>query len=369
MKQNSSPSLDAGGAPGGLFRRYARALALLLSLALIFSGSISVYFSYQDTRSLMDELQREKARAAAARIGQFIQMVRLQLQGASISGHTGGPPDSAARHIELIRLLRIAPAIGEAAWIDAEGRERVRVSRLGRDTVGSNIDRSRDPAVIAARKGNSWFGDIHFRRQSEPYLELAASGKRPDDGVVIAELNLKFVSDVVAGIRVGETGRAYIVDGGGRLIVHPDASKALRMSSVADQPQVAAALKSVDAPSAVQATVIARAENGQWAIAAHAPVDPPGWHVIVEQSVSEAFAPMFKSLARTAVLLLAGLVLAVVVSRVLAQRMTAPIRMLENGARRIGEGHLEERVEVHTGDEMEALAGQFNQMARKLRES
>lgn len=342
---------------------------MLLSLALLFSGSIGVYFSYHDTRALVDDLQREKALAAAARIGQFIQMVQLQLQAASISGHAGGSPESESRHIELIRLLRIVPAIGEVAWIDAKGRERVRVSRVGRDTVGSDIDRSRDPAVMAAREGKNWFGEIRFRRQSEPFLELASSGKRPDDGVVIAELNLKFVADVISGIRVGETGEAYVVDGSGRLIVHPDASKALRMNNLADQPQVSAALQPSAGPAVAQATVIARAENGQWMISAHAPVDPPGWHVLVEQPLTEAFAPMFKSLARTAILLLAGIVLAVAISRELARRMTAPIRMLENGARRIGEGHLEERVEIHTGDEMEALAGQFNQMAKKLRES
>jgi signal transduction histidine kinase len=369
VKRDSPESPGTGSAQGGLFRRYARALALLLSLALLFSGGIGAYFSYQDTRALVDELQREKAHAAAARIGQFIQMVQLQLQGASISAHRDGPPDVEARHLELIRLLRIAPSIGEAAWIDAQGRERVRVSRLGRDSVGSDIDRSQDPAVVAIRAGHAWFGDMRFRRQSEPFIELAAAGKRPDDGVVIAQLNLKFVADVVAGIRVGESGGAYVVDAGGHLIVHPDASKALRMSSLADQPQVAAALRSAAVDPAAQPTVIARAENGQWAIAAHAPVDPLGWHVIVEQPLTTAFASMFKSLARTAALLLAGLVLAVLASRAFARRMTAPIRILQDGARRIGEGHLEERVEIHSGDEMEALASQFNRMADRLNES
>jgi signal transduction histidine kinase/CheY-like chemotaxis protein len=359
----------ADGSRGNLYRRYTRYLALLLGLALLSSGGIGAYFSYQDTRALVDELQREKARAAAARIGLFIQMVRLQVLGASISGHAGGRPDSEARHVELVRLLRIAPSINEAAWVDAGGRERARVSRLARDSVDSGIDRSGDPAVLAAREGKPWFGEMRFRRQSEPSLDLAVAGNRRDDGVVIAELNLKFVSDVVAGIRAGEGGRAYIVDGEGRLIVHADASKALRMASLADQPQVAAALVPPASPSKTRSTVIARADDGTWSIAANAPVDPPGWHVIVEQPIREAFAPMLESLARTAVLLLASLVLAAAVSRIVARRITAPIRMLELGAKRIGEGHLEEQVDVRTGDELEALAGQFNRMAQKLRES
>src|SRR5262249_37377800 len=46
-----------------------------------------------------------------------------------------------------------------------------------------------------------------------------------------------------------------------------------------------------------------------------------------------------------------------------------PIRALQAGAARIGEGNLSDRIEVKTGDELEVLADQFNSMAERLRES
>jgi signal transduction histidine kinase len=46
-----------------------------------------------------------------------------------------------------------------------------------------------------------------------------------------------------------------------------------------------------------------------------------------------------------------------------------PIRALTEGAGRIGAGDLGHRLEVKTGDEIEALAEQFNQMTSQLRES
>ena len=49
--------------------------------------------------------------------------------------------------------------------------------------------------------------------------------------------------------------------------------------------------------------------------------------------------------------------------------MVRPIRRLEEGARKIGAGDLGQSIEVHTGDELEALAGQFNRMTAQLRES
>jgi signal transduction histidine kinase len=51
------------------------------------------------------------------------------------------------------------------------------------------------------------------------------------------------------------------------------------------------------------------------------------------------------------------------------RRMLAPIQALQAGAARIGEGALDQRIEVRTGDEHEALAEQFNTMASQLQES
>ena len=49
--------------------------------------------------------------------------------------------------------------------------------------------------------------------------------------------------------------------------------------------------------------------------------------------------------------------------------MTRPIRAIQAGAARIGEGSLDERIEVHTGDELESLADEFNRMAARLGDS
>ena len=46
-----------------------------------------------------------------------------------------------------------------------------------------------------------------------------------------------------------------------------------------------------------------------------------------------------------------------------------PIRALQAGAAKIGEGQLGDRIEVRTGDELEGLAAQFNSMATALQES
>jgi signal transduction histidine kinase len=49
--------------------------------------------------------------------------------------------------------------------------------------------------------------------------------------------------------------------------------------------------------------------------------------------------------------------------------MVRPIRTLDEGARRIGAGDLDQKIEIHSGDELEGLADQFNQMSAQLRDS
>ena len=68
-------------------------------------------------------------------------------------------------------------------------------------------------------------------------------------------------------------------------------------------------------------------------------------------------------------LLAIGVGAAIMLSLFVARRLAAPIRMLRDAARRIGEGHLDERVSIRTGDELEALGAELNRAARRLRES
>jgi len=104
-------------------------------------------------------------------------------------------------------------------------------------------------------------------------------------------------------------------------------------------------------------------------LSAYTTVTPPGWYVFADLPQSEAFAPLYASLERTGVLVIAGLVLAVLVSVVLARRMVTPIRALQAGAARIAGGALDQPIDVHTGDELEALADEFNRMTARLHQS
>jgi len=362
----STPRTGERNLRGRLFAKYIALFGAVVSIALISSGAFELWLSYREHKDFLIRIQQEQAGAAAAKIAQFIAEIRGQL------GWTTQLPWSPSmleqRRFDCLRLLRQVPAITEIAELDATGHERLRVSRLAMDVIGSNIDFSGDPKFTEAVANKVYYGPVYFRHGSEPYMTLALAGTRRDAGVSIAEVNLKFIWDVVSQIKVGTHGKAYVIDPQSRLIADPDISLVLRNTNLARLQQVKAARANIGGQkenSVDEATDL----QGRPVLAAYAPVEPLDWLVFVEFPVSEAYAPLYASLKRTGALLAGGLVLALLSGLFLARRMVVPIRILREGAARFGAGNLSQRISLHTGDELETLADQFNDMAGHLQDS
>ncbi|HEY5290870.1 MAG TPA: cache domain-containing protein, partial [Burkholderiales bacterium] len=349
-----------------LFPKYATLIIALVGGMLVASGGISLYFSYRENQEHLVALQREKAEAAATRIEQYILDIEQQLGWTALPqvGAGGNPLDQ--RRFEYLKLLRQVPAITEVAWIDASGRERLKVSRLAMDVSGADIDLSQDPRFTEAKSGKTWYSPVYFRKETEPYMTIsrpAGSG----GGVTIAEVNLKFVWEVVSRIKVGQAGLAFVVNSAGTLIAHPDISLVLQKTDLTKLAQVATLAQGAEDDST--APSIARDLKGVEVLTAHARIPTLNWTVFVELPLAEAFKPVYESIQRMGLLLLAGLAVSMLASFFLARLMVRPIRALQEGAAQIGAGKLEQKIEVHSGDELESLADQFNDMTARLRES
>ncbi len=354
------------GSRGSLFRKYAVYFLALMFVTLASSSGLGLYFTYQESKSALLDLQQEKAAAAASRIETYVREIEHQLGWVRLGQPEGNPIES--QRIDYLKLLRQVPAITEVSLLDRYGREQLKVSRLGMDVIGSKEDFSQDPKFTATRKGKTYFSPIYFRKDTEPYMTISVAGIGKAAGITVTEVNLKFIWDVITRIRIGGNGLAYAVDSRGQLIAHPDISRVLQKSDLSAMPQIQAAIASGD-PATSRRVSIARDLKNQEVLTAHASIPELGWHVFAEQPLAEALGPLFASLQRTALLLLMGLVLAAAASLYAAQRMVRPIQALRAGAAEIARGHLNQRIEVRTGDELEALGDEFNNMARQLQES
>ncbi|HSJ57558.1 MAG TPA: GAF domain-containing protein [Anaerolineae bacterium] len=159
----------------------------------------------------------------------------------------------------------------------------------------------------------------------------------------------------------GESSAIYLVDGQGRVIYHSNPDYIGH--NLAGQPMVDLV---IDGWSGAYRT---EDVEGQQIVASFAPVPGTPWGLVMEEN----WAALTETSRRYGQLLIVLLALGVLVPTLIVsvgvRRITRPIGDLIAAAREIAGGHLSRRVEARSGDEIEALADQFNQMAMQLQES
>ena len=209
-----------------LFFKYFITLFVAAVVPLMLGAVSEAWFGYRDQRLHLNEVLQVEARSAADKIQTFIDDISDQL--GWVVQFPWSQSENDRRRIDALRLLQQVPAIVSITLVDQTGIERVFVSRLRLNRIGRGEDLSDDPAVVGARAGRVWYGPVRYQRNSEPYMRIAVAGNREAAGIVIADINLKLIWDVIAAIKIGDTGHALVVDDSGRLIAHPDISLVLR---------------------------------------------------------------------------------------------------------------------------------------------
>lgn len=214
-------------------------------------------------------------------------------------------------------------------------------------------------------------------------------------GAMALQIPVSWINDVTTGYQqwttqgLGDTGEVYLAGTDGlmrsnsrELIASPttyaqgviengtSAADAERIVEVGDS----TILQSVDqepvrrALAGQSGTMISGQYIGTESITAYGPANIEGldWVVVARMETSEAFAPV-ADFTRTLLLSVLGLTLVIsVLSLLLAQAFTAPLRRLAEAVRRVAGGDYGVRVAVGGADEMGELSRDFNEMAAGL---
>jgi signal transduction histidine kinase len=351
-----------------LIWKYTTIVVALVGAAIVSVGLTELYFSYKDSRRALSRVEQDKAAAAAASIEQQMREVLRQLQAVAQPTVAPGKAGLAERNQDFHRLLGRETLVGKLSYLDSAGKERVRSSPLELDRIDSGIDFSKSRKFVRARAEEQYLGPVYFEQGSQPHMTIALSEHGARGGVVVAEIDLSFLGEVIERARIGTSGYAYAVDARGELVAHPNPNLVLRHTNFASLPQVRAALREPAGPGA-DTVKTGHDLDGTKVLSAFQTTEPLGWRVFVEEPLSEAFAPLKAAIWRTALLLVAFLILATATSVLLARRLVRPIESVQVAAAKIGSGSLDERIEVQSHDELGALAEEFNRMAARLQES
>src|SRR5712672_3668492 len=298
----------------GLFAKYVISLVGLVVFVLAVNGAMETWISYRATKTTLTDAMTEKAEATAKRIDQSISELERQI-----------------------------------SW----------VTRASQDTPEK---RRADYAQLLNQVPGVSFSPIDFEG-TLPFMSISVAHSGFNAGVTIAEIDLRFLSDFLGDAQVGKATFAYVVDARGQVIAGsskgPEVGKDL-----ARLPQVAAQTATVS-----RALEQGTGADGNSVLSASSAVPKLGWIVFFEQPTAQALAPIRDQILRGALLIGIGLMVAILAGTLLARRMLIPITALRTGARRLGAGDFSHRIDVHTKDELEELADQFNSMAGQLHET
>jgi len=361
-------------------------LSLLVTVLVV---SVTAYYvARRDLKEHISTHLQSVAESRAAHVGTFVRQHRERILFAATS-----------RVLRVgLRNLRMAGAdraavvddlnkrlegfrdpdsdVYEVFLLDGHGEV---VASTTPERIG--MDGSTNAYFIGARGGPFLKGPYPSKTTGRNSLALSAPLADRDTGellgVLVARLDSSGLDKIMTDhTGLGRTGETYLVNEDGFMITPSRFREDTFLKQKIDTENAREWLAHVAAMRAgrLPETHGHEAEvftnyRGVRVLGVHGHVSATGWGLMAEMDAREAFAPIAR--LRSAVLLCGALVAAagLAVAGVLARRISRPIHALHVGSERIGGGDLRCRVRIHTGDEIEQLANEFNRMAARLADS
>ena len=316
------------------------------------------------------EQQAEMASLVAVRIESFVTQ-KIERLGETALFMSLYPMGSQRQQLLANLLLKIDQAITDVSVLDAKGMEVVKVSERRIYTPSELSDQSKSEKFKRAIGGDAYIGPVYTSDKAEPYVTLGVTLRDPSQkivGVISAEANLKFLWKIVGDIRFGVAGYAYLTDDRGNLIAHKNPSLVLKRTKVSQFHEVQEFLNN---PAVADPTPTDEGYGitGARVLSTYAPLRRLGWAVVLEEPLDVALADVHIVKYFALLLMGAGLIVGAMLIVWLSNRITQPIRELQDGVKIIRSGNLEHQVEIKTGDEIQSLADEFNGMAKELKAS
>ncbi len=181
----------------------------------------------------------------------------------------------------------------------------------------------------------------------------------------------EFFSPSTHPIRFGKTGHVMLIDSRGVVMSCPILPTGVRLSNTGLIPLVTPMHPGwTNAPSdghgGNSSSIIGFAPLPETSRSTNGSLDGGSWHTFVWQSSDELFAPIQHLFTWMTVFGCIAVGLLATLGYLAATRIVTPIRQLQQAAQSIGRGELRQRIQIKTGDELEALAEEFNRMNKQL---
>jgi PAS domain S-box-containing protein len=349
----------------------ALAFFSLCALVLLVYGGIKILQDVGRHEVMLAGRQHLAAREAATAVSQFVNESFQILETAIWMSDLHAESETQQRQI-LRRLLGLWPAFRHLMVLDADNRVQARSSRLSRRATEGRAHGLKTLESGQFPLNRRMISPVYIDPGTyEPMVTLAVPVTDvfgDIQGALVAELNLKFMWEVVDRLQVGRGGYAYVADRRGSLLAFRDTGRVLKAESLA---HIEAVGDFMARPASVAPQTATRYRGilGTMVLGSYVPLASPDWAVVAEMPWQEAYGDILWDVAAAAGITLVLALLAGGAGTLLARRLAAPVIDLTGTACRVAAGELDLKANVAGPSEVAGLAMAFNSMTERLRGS
>ncbi|HEY9153178.1 MAG TPA: cache domain-containing protein, partial [Anaerolineales bacterium] len=360
--------------------RTARSLTSTLAIAflglsafvLLIYGILQIGLNIQSQQAALSSRQQLVAQQAGKTVSNFIQSKFSELATA-VEFADPIMTYSTARQTIVQSLLGLDPAFQQFALLDSSGHQLAQVSRATSTLSPQFASQLKGDAINQTLKSQDFIGPVYIDNlTSEPLVVIAIPVKTAlgdIEGTLVAEVDLKFMWNLVDQLKVGQTGYVYVVDNQGKLIAFQDTGRVLKGENEQKISEVGVFIKNLGQSANLTPGVASYTGLlGKTVVGTYSPLGTPPWAVVTELPWQEAYQGVIQNIIVSIAILLAIAVLAGLAGGFVARRLAAPLVDLSNAATEIAGGNLAVVAKAGGPAEIAQVASTFNTMTSRLRE-
>lgn len=341
-------------------------LFALVGMSLLVTAAVLIGLAYQAQLQHLEVAQRELSRAAAGEINAYLDDLQRKLAYlARVRGLTDRSGE--VQQTLLEGLARHNDAYETIAILNNKGQVIKVVSSHDRFNLGENLADS--PFFLRSFKQQEDFiGPVEFNPDLGQLVTILAVPIRNQQdkvaGVLLAEINLRFLSFVVSQTEVGETGYVYVIDNRNFLVAEKGSGvETFELRDISNEPFIQTLIAGTSDTLTPYWGL-----NGQEVLGAIAPIRSVRWNVVVELPTAEANAPIVEMFWVMGGALALTTLITIGAGIYFSRQIVLPLQRLTEASAQISAGNMDAQVNVSSQNEMGILATTFNQMTSQLKD-
>lgn len=341
---------------------------LLGSTFLVVTSCISMLNNYRNSQRIVADQQQLIAKEAANVVNDFLQEKYTFLNVASGIGALDLDVYTRQKTV-LEKLMGYEASFRQLAIFNANGREVAKITRASGLELSQLTAEIKREMLAKVKSGKNFIGSVYIDDFTfEPMVLMAVPIKNVFGdvrGTLLAEVNLKFMWDLVSSVKIGRNGTAYVVDRTGVLLAFQDIGRVLKGENLSNLSKVAEFQSDPDFSKGVTTNTV-KGITGTKVVSTYLPLIEPDWAVIIELPFIEAYGSFIAALVFTIIINLTCVTLSVFIGRGLARRITKPIIDLRDATTQISKGNFDISIKSRARNEVGDLAENFDWMVKQI---